>query len=149
MKFTGQIYWYIPFKFRKLYWLKLPTSTFFLKKSTTYSLLFWHRIVLVFLKICTDLQEICSIRVQNCLCYCFWTNSGAQLAKLFRNNNKNNFASKCCKFLANLFKSSEILEQCHVKWWLNYRIYGSVSYSFSCMYGTRTKKVIPKAFVRW
>ena len=48
----------------------------------------------------------------------------------FRNNN--NFGSKCCKYLANLCKSSEILEQCHVKWWLGYRIYGSVSYSFSC-----------------
>ena len=35
--------------------------------------------------------------------------------------------SKCCKFLANLCKSSEIIEQCH-----DYRIYGSVSYSFSC-----------------
>ena len=39
----------------------------------------------------------------------------------YRNNNKNNFVSKCCKFLANLCKSSEILEQCHVKWWLKYR----------------------------
>ena len=43
------------------------------------------------------------------------------VVKLFRNNNKNNFASKSCKFLANLCKSSEILEQCHVKWWLKYR----------------------------
>ena len=53
----------------------------------------------------------------------------------YRNNNKNNFASKCCKFLANLRKSLEILEQCHVKWWLDYRIYaGSVPYSFSCTF---------------
>ena len=52
----------------------------------------------------------------------------------YRNDNKNNFLSKCCKFLANLSKSSEILEQCHVKWWFNYRIYGSVSYSFSCIH---------------
>ena len=51
---------------------------------------------------------------------------------LFRNNNKNNFESKCYKFLANLCNSSEMLEQCQVKWWLNYRIYGSVSYSLSC-----------------
>ena len=29
--------------------------------------------------------------------------------KLFRNDNKNNFVSKCCKFLANLCKSAEIL----------------------------------------
>ena len=29
-------------------------------------------------------------------------------------------------------KSSEILKQYDAKWWLNYRIYGSVSYSFSC-----------------
>ena len=50
----------------------------------------------------------------------------------YRNNNKNNFVSKCCKFLPNLCKSSEILEQCHVNWWLDYRIYGFVSYSFSC-----------------
>ena len=56
------------------------------------------------------------------------------VVKLFRNNNtgKNNFVSKCCKFLANVCKSSEILEQCHVNWWIGYRIYGSVSYSFSC-----------------
>ena len=43
------------------------------------------------------------------------------VVKLFRNNNKNNFASKCCKFLANMCKSSEIPEQCQVKWWLEYR----------------------------
>jgi hypothetical protein len=54
------------------------------------------------------------------------------VVKLFRNNNKNNFVSKFYKFPANLCKSSEILEQCHVKRWLNYRINGSVSYSFSC-----------------
>ena len=51
--------------------------------------------------------------------------------KLFTNNNKNNFANKWSKILANLCKSSEILGQCHVKWLLDYRIYGSVSYSFS------------------
>ena len=50
-----------------------------------------------------------------------------------RNNNKNNFAFICCKFVANLCKFSEILEQCYVKLWLNYRKYGSVSYSFSCI----------------
>ena len=49
------------------------------------------------------------------------------VVKLFRNNNKNNFARKCCKFLANLCKSSEMLEQCHVKWWLKYRNNRSVS----------------------
>ena len=52
--------------------------------------------------------------------------------KLFRNNNKNNFAFKCCKFLANLCKSSEILEQCHVKWWLKYQNNKSVSRRLSC-----------------
>ena len=41
----------------------------------------------------------------------------------YRNNNKNNFVSKFSKFLANLCKSSEILEQCHVNWWLDYRIF--------------------------
>ena len=56
----------------------------------------------------------------------------AQLAKLFRNNNKNNFVSKCYKFLANLCKSSEILEHCHVKWWLKYRNNRSVSWRLSC-----------------
>ena len=44
----------------------------------------------------------------------------------------NNFALICCKFLANLCKSSEILKQYDAKWWLNYRKYESVSYSFSC-----------------
>ena len=32
----------------------------------------WQGIVLLFLKICTDLQEIFSISAQNCFCYCFW-----------------------------------------------------------------------------
>ena len=50
----------------------------------------------------------------------------------YRNNNKNNFVSKCCKFLANLCKSSEILEHCHVKWWLKYRNNRSVSWRLSC-----------------
>ena len=92
----------------------------------------WHGIVPLFLKICKDLQEICSISAQNCFCYCFWTILGTQIAKLFSNNTKNYFALICCKFLANLYKSSGILKQYDVKWWLNYRKYGSVSYSFSC-----------------
>ena len=113
----------------------------------------WHGNAPVFQKICTDLQEICSISSQNCFCYCFCSKNCSskfrsrhstvlllfllrnllkQSLKLFRNNDKNNFASKCCNFFANLCKSSEILEQCHVNWWLDYRIYGSVSYSFSC-----------------
>ena len=50
----------------------------------------------------------------------------------YRNNNKNNFVSKCCKFLANLCKSSEIVEECHVKWWLKYRYHRSVSWRLSC-----------------
>ena len=88
----------------------------------------WHGIFPVFLKICTDLQDICSIWAQNCFWYCFWTILGVQLAKLFRNNNKNNFALIWCKSFANLCKSSEILKQYDVKWWLDYRKYGS----FSC-----------------
>ena len=32
----------------------------------------WQGNVPVFLKICTNLQEICSICSQNCFCYCFW-----------------------------------------------------------------------------
>ena len=95
----------------------------------------WHGNVPVFLKICTDLQEICSICSQNCFCYCFCSKivqyfcRFTQICKkfalkivllLFLNNFAsclpkivyNNFALKCCKFLANLWKSSEILEQC-------------------------------------
>ena len=34
----------------------------------------------------------------------FWTILGLQLTNFFRNNNKNNFALICCKFLANLQK---------------------------------------------
>ena len=56
---------------------------------------------------------------------------------LFLNNfttetvTKNNFERKCWKFLANLCKSLEILEQCHVKWWLKYRNNRSVSWRLS------------------
>ena len=50
----------------------------------------------------------------------------------YRSNNKNNFARKCCKFLANLCKSSEILEHCHVQWWIKYRNNRSVSWRLSC-----------------
>ena len=66
-----------------------------------------------------DLQEVCRIFVIFCV------------AKLFRNNDKNNFASKC--------KYSEILKQ-YVKCWLNCWIHGFVSYSFSCI---TSKKVSP------
>jgi hypothetical protein len=45
----------------------------------------------------------------------------------YKNNNKNNFVRKCCNFLANLCKSSEILDHCHVKWWLKYWNSRSVS----------------------
>ena len=54
------------------------------------------------------------------------------VVKLFRNNTENNFALIRCKFLANLCKSSEIVEQCHVKWWLGYRYNRSVSWRLSC-----------------
>ena len=87
----------------------------------------WHEIVPVFLKICTDLQEICIIRAQNFWCYCFWTMLGTQLTKLLRNNNKNNFALICCKFLTNFQK---FWKKYDVKWWLNYSKYGSVSHSY-------------------
>ena len=75
----------------------------------------WH-IVSGFLKICTDLHEICCIWSQNYFCYWFLTIFWVARLKLFINNNKNNFGLKYCKFLANLRKSSEILEQCHVKY---------------------------------
>ena len=55
----------------------------------------------------------------------WWTILGMQLVKLFRNNNKNNFSLICCKFLANLCKSSEILKQYDVKWRLNSRLRSS------------------------
>ena len=66
--------------------------------------------VLVFLKICKKFGAFAHKIVFDVV----------SVVKLFRNNSKNNFASKCCKFLANLCKSSEILEQCHVNWWLEY-----------------------------
>ena len=50
----------------------------------------------------------------------------------YRNNNKNLFASKCYKYLTNLCKPSEIVEQRHVKWWLKYRNNRSVSWKLSC-----------------
>jgi hypothetical protein len=101
-------------------------SIFFIIKS--------HHLTIYCFRISENLHEICSIWAQNCFCYCFWTIL-QQLAslKLFRNNNKNNFALKCCKFLANLCKSSEILEQCHVKWWLKYRNNRSVSWRLCCI----------------
>ena len=43
------------------------------------------------------------------------------VSEQFYYRNNNNFVNKCCKFLANLCKSSEILEHCHVKWWLKYQ----------------------------
>ena len=89
----------------------------------------WQGIVQVFLKIYSDLQEICSIWTQNCFCYCFWTILGALLPKTIT---KNNFALICYKFVANLCKYSEILKQWHVKWWLNYRNNRSVSWGLSC-----------------
>ena len=55
-------------------------------------------------------------------------------AKLFLLLFLNNFRHATCKFLANPCKYSEILKQYDVKWWLNYRRYGSVSYSFTCIW---------------
>ena len=51
-----------------------------------------------------------------------------------RNNNKKDFAFICCKFLANLCKFSEILEQCHIKWWLKYRSNWLVSWTYWTYY---------------
>ena len=61
-----------------------------------------------------------------------------KVRNLFKNNRKNNFELICCKFPVNLCKSSEILKQYDVKWWLNYRIYRFVSYSFSCTFRKST-----------
>ena len=72
-----------------------------------------------------DLHRFAQIKTQNCFCYCFWTILGAQLIKLFTE------AITKTVLRSNLCKSSKILKQYDVKWWLNYRKYGSVSYSFS------------------
>ena len=66
--------------------------------------------------------------------YCFWTILWVARLKLFRNNNKNNSALNFCKFLANLCKYLEVLEQCHVKWWLNYWNNRAVSSRLSKLY---------------
>ena len=44
------------------------------------------------------------------------------------------FINICTESSVNLCKSSYILKQHDVKWWLNYRKYGSVSYSFTCIW---------------
>ena len=99
----------------------------------------WHGIIPVFLKICKKFAAICCcctvyISHFSSLWHIITRAQGRQIVSVivseqfyYRNNNKNNFA-----FLANLCKSSEILKQYNVKCWFNYRIYGSVSYSFSC-----------------
>ena len=98
----------------------------------------WHDIA----PVCIS-EEICSICLQNCFCYCFWTIYSSCDLKLLRNNKKNNFALICCTFLVNLCKSSEILKQYDVKFWLNYRIYESVSYSYSCNLYFRKNRDLP------
>ena len=44
----------------------------------------------------------------------FWRFTQISEQFYYRNDNKNNFASKCCKFLANLCKVSKIVLQCNV-----------------------------------
>ena len=71
-----------------------------------------------------------------------------------KNNNKNNFALICCKFLANLCKSLKMLEQCHVNWWLNYRNNRSVSWRLSCIlnfldYFFQTNVFFDGFFITW
>ena len=65
-----------------------------------------------FLKICTDLQAICSIERKIVFVI---------VSEQF-----------CIHMLQISCKSSEILEQCHVKWWLKYRNNRSVSLRLSC-----------------
>ena len=81
----------------------------------------WHHVVSGFIKICTDLQHM--------------------TAKLFRNNNKNNFALKCCKSVqiktktisfSQLLQNMWIIKQTLVLLWKSLRKYGPVSYLFSC-----------------
>ena len=93
----------------------LPSPFHYMVKFNLHEkdLLFWyishhlhHGIVPVFRMIFTDLQEICSIWAQNWFCYCFWTILRVERLKLVRNDIKNNFALKCCKFLVHLCKSS-------------------------------------------
>jgi hypothetical protein len=74
------------------------------------------------MKICTDLHR----DVHKIVFVIVWH------LKLFRNNNKNNFALTHKHTHSQTHTSVQKLKQYDVKWWLNYRKYGSVSYSFSC-----------------
>ena len=69
----------------------------------------WHGIVSIFLKICKK----------------FARNLQHKNAKLFLLS-ETITKTILCSYV------SEILKQYDVKWWLDYRKYGSVSYSFSC-----------------
>ena len=88
-------------------------------------LLFWylsHHLTLHCSSISEDLQRFArnlQHSSEKLSLFCFWIILGVQLAKLFRNKNKINFLFICCKFLGNLWKSSDILKQYDVKWWLN------------------------------
>ena len=99
----------------------------------------WHSIVPVFLRIYTDIHRS-DHKIVFVIVWCL---------KLFKNNNKNNFAFICCKFLANLCKSSKILEHCHVKWWLKYRNNRSVSWRLSCNSSERILQERPNAKKFW
>ena len=79
----------------------------------------WH--VIVFLKIYSDLQEICSICSQNCLI--------VSEQFYYRNDKKKQFFEQMLQISC---KSSEILEHCHVKWWLKYWNNRSFSWRLSC-----------------
>ena len=81
----------------------------------------WRGIIPVFLKICKKFAVFAHKIV-------FGTFS---VAKLFRNNNKNNFASKCCKFLANLQNSWNNMVSNVVL----ITEYMDLSHSFSCIGG--------------
>ena len=87
----------------------------------------WHGIVPVFLKICTDLQEICSIWTQNCFFLLFLNYFSTEtITKTILSS----YAAHFLKICENLQKSwnNMMSNDC-----LIIEIHGSVSYSFSCI----------------
>ena len=99
----------------KFFWKILPYTAKWIWDRSIFSIIKPSFDIILFsrfLKICTDLQAICSIERKIVFVI---------VSEQF-----------CIHMLQISCKSSEILEQCHVKWWFKYRNDRSVSWRLSC-----------------
>ena len=105
--------------------------------SHVYSLMNMRQFHILFNK----LKLVIGLFVDFCLFTCFYRFLQDVLTKLFGRSKQNNFMRTSFKSWWNgVSKYTKINKQSHVKFWLNWRKYRTISYSFRCTFKNPNSK---------